>query len=81
MSGVVDRIQDLARPAVDLTSQLRDQGPHPRLDRLESNVAVIRFAGPVIGASDNEIVSGTRPRIEPHVVVGIRRVPVERIGQ
>ena len=77
--GIVDRIENLPGPAMRDVAELRQQSPDPGFDPFEPRPAVVGFAGLVIGAADDEVLGVAASGFEADIVIGIERVPIERV--
>lgn len=69
--AVIDRVQDLSRPARDLFAQARHERADPGFNRLETDVAVVGLAGFVVGATGDQIVDRPRSGVDADIVIGI----------
>ena len=74
----VDRLHDLARPAVLRRAEHRKPLPGPLLQAAVAHVGVVRLSRLVIlAADDEEVASLVRATGHPRVVVWVRRIPVQ----
>ena len=55
--------------------RLRDPG----FQGLIADLGVISFAALVIATADDEKIGSVLTGLQPHIVVGIQRVPIERV--
>ena len=80
-AGVVDRVHDLARPAMRFAAELRHEPPDPGLQIPQT---APRRHPPRRSCDRRRRRSDTpsrRARLQADIVIGIERVPVERVGQ
>src|ERR1044072_671785 len=77
--GVVDRVEHLPRPAMRDTANVRHEITDPGFERLVANLRVVGLAALVVRAANDEIIE-MLARVLAHIMIGIERVPEERIG-
>src|SRR4029453_3441957 len=76
---IIDGIEDLARPTMSDFAEFGQQRAYPGFQTFESSPAIICFASLVIGAANDQVLSVAAAVFKAHVVIGIERVPIERV--
>ena len=66
---------------MQLLAKIRQQIAHPGFKRKEARIGIVGLAGLMIGAADDQDVGLAPAGLQPDVVIGFQRIPVEPIGQ
>ena len=78
-TGVVDRVQDLARPAMGFAADGRHKSTYPGFQTFEPRPGVIDLAGLMVGAAYDQVVGRAGARLEADVMINVERIPIETI--
>src|SRR5207248_6760862 len=77
---VIDRLQHLPRPAVCDFLEFGKMLARPALELSEPILRVVSFARAVILPADDQRRRAARSGLQPDIMIGIVRVPVECVG-
>jgi hypothetical protein len=75
----VDRLQDLARPAIFGAGEGGIARPRPAFQVVEPSLHVDRLARAMVFAADDDQVLGLAERLDAHIMIGFQRIPDERV--
>src|SRR2546430_10514566 len=78
-SAVIDRIKNLAGPAMRFPADLWHQTSDPGFQALKADPGIVSLAGFVVRTADDEMVCISRSWLQADIVIGVERIPVEPI--
>src|SRR6185369_10682165 len=77
----ISGLDDLSRPSRDDVADERKPLARPALELVPAFVRISTMTDAMIAAADEQYLVTGRARGEPHVVIGVRGVPHERVRE
>ena len=65
---------------MQLAPEIRDEIAHPCIEGEEASFGIVSFARFVVGSADDQNVV-LAVGLQPHVVIGLERIPIKTVGQ